>query len=82
MSSKTDPRTAKQPAPSKKDAGSPDAFARQAEEASPGLLRELADFLVYNKAWWLTPIVIVLLLVGLLIVLGSTGLAPFIYPLF
>ena len=83
MSSKTDPRTTKQSAPSKADASSsPDAFARQAEEASPGLLRELADFLVYNKAWWLTPIVIVLLLVGLLIVLGSTGLAPFIYPLF
>jgi Family of unknown function (DUF5989) len=59
-----------------------DDFARQASEASPGLLRELLDFLVYNKAWWLTPIVIVLLLVGLLIVLGSTGIAPFIYPLF
>jgi hypothetical protein len=59
-----------------------DDFARQASEASPGLLRELLDFLVYNKAWWLTPIVIVLLLVGLLIVLSSTGIAPFIYPLF
>ncbi len=42
----------------------------------------VARFSVYNKAWWLTPIVIVLLLVGLLIVLGSTGIAPFIYPLF
>jgi len=61
---------------------SPDDFARKAEEPSPGLLRELVDFLVYNKAWWLTPIVIVLLLVGLLIFLGSTGLASFIYPLF
>jgi Family of unknown function (DUF5989) len=60
----------------------PDDFARQAAEPTPGLLRELLDFLVYNKAWWLTPIVVVLLLVGLLIVLGSTGLAPFIYPLF
>jgi Family of unknown function (DUF5989) len=59
-----------------------DDFARQAAEPSPGLLRELADFLIHNKAWWLTPIVVVLLLVGLLIVLGSTGLAPFIYPLF
>lgn len=57
-------------------------FARQATESSPGLVRELVDFLVYNKAWWLIPIVVVLLLVGLLIVLGSTGLAPFIYPLF
>jgi len=82
MSSHTNPPTTKQPASLKVPAGSPDAFARQAEESSPGLLRELLDFLVYNKAWWLTPIVVVLLLVGLLIVLGSTGLAPFIYPLF
>jgi len=59
-----------------------DDFSRQAEEPSPGLVRELLDFLVYNKAWWLTPIVVVLLLVGLLIVLGSTAFAPFIYPLF
>jgi hypothetical protein len=82
MSGKIDPHSTKQSAPAKPPAGSPDAFARQAEEASPGFLRELADFLVYNKAWWLTPIIVVLLLVGLLIVLGSTGLAPFIYPLF
>ncbi len=82
MSSKTQPPATKQPAPPKAAAGSSEAFARQAEEASPGLVRELLDFLVYNKAWWLTPIVVVLLLVGILIVLGSTGLAPFIYPLF
>ncbi len=59
-----------------------DDFARQAEESSPSLLRELVDFLLHNKAWWITPIVVVLLLVGLLIILSSTGAAPFIYPLF
>jgi hypothetical protein len=57
-------------------------FARQAEQSSPSLLRELADFLLHNKAWWITPIVVVLLLVGLLIILAGTGAAPFIYPLF
>jgi hypothetical protein len=60
----------------------PDQFQRLAEESSPGLLRELFDFLAYNKAWWLAPIVIVLLLVGVLIVLTTSGLGPFIYPLF
>ena len=79
--SKTQPPPAQEAAPAKAVSSS-EAFARQAEEASPGLVRELLDFLVYNKAWWLTPIVVVLLLVGILIVLGSTGLAPFIYPLF
>ncbi len=57
-------------------------FAREAEEQSPGVVRELVDFLFHNKAWWITPIVVVLLLVGLLIVLAGTGAAPFIYPLF
>lgn len=82
MSSKTQPPLAQEAGPAKAVSGTSEAFARQAEEASPGLVRELLDFLVYNKAWWLTPIVVVLLLVGILIVLGSTGLAPFIYPLF
>jgi hypothetical protein len=59
-----------------------ESFARQAEEAPPGLLRELVDFLLQNKLWWITPIVVVLLLVGLLIVLAGTGAAPFLYPLF
>lgn len=57
-------------------------FARQAEQQNVGLLREFADFLLNNKKWWLTPIVLVLLLVGALIVLSGTVAAPFIYTLF
>ena len=33
-------------------------FSRQAEEPSPGLLREIWDLLRYNKKWWLIPIVV------------------------
>ena len=32
--------------------------------------------------WWLTPIILVLLLIGALILLAGTAAAPFIYPLF
>lgn len=47
------------------------------------ILVELLQFLVERKAWWLTPIVVVLLLVGVLIFVGqSSAVAPFIYPLF
>ena len=46
------------------------------------LLREFWDFLRHNKKWWLTPIILVLLLIGLLAVLGGTTAAPFIYTLF
>ena len=57
-------------------------FQQQAEQPPVGLLREFADFLWYNKLWWITPIVIVLLMVGGLIFLAGTGAAPFIYSMF
>jgi hypothetical protein len=60
----------------------PNEFERLAAEPSPGWLAEFFDFLAHNKKWWLTPIVVVLLLFGLLIWLGGTSAAPFIYTLF
>ena len=60
----------------------PDDFAREAEQAQPGIVREFWDFLRYNKKWWLTPIIIVLLLVGVLVILSGTAAAPFIYTIF
>jgi len=48
-----------------------------------GILKEFWDFLKVRKKWWLTPIVVVMVLLGALIVFsqGST-VAPFIYTLF
>jgi hypothetical protein len=57
-------------------------FARQAEESRPGLVKEFVSFLRHNKKWWLTPILLVLVLIGGLIILGGTAAAPFIYTLF
>ena len=57
-------------------------FERQASQSQRGIVGEFFDFLLHNKKWWLTPIIVVLLLVGLLVVLGGTGVAPFIYTLF
>ena len=62
--------------------GTANEFTRQAGQGSSGLLGEFWAFLKTNKKWWLTPIILVLLLVGVLIILGGTALAPFIYPLF
>jgi len=46
-------------------------------------LGETWDFLKVRKAWWLAPIIILLLLVGILIIFGqSSALSPFIYALF
>lgn len=52
------------------------------EPQRTSLVRELFDFLVDNKKWWLTPIVIAILGLGLLVFLAGTGAAPFIYTLF
>ncbi len=47
------------------------------------LLRELWDFLKVKKAWWLTPIIIMLILMGILIIFGqSSSVSPFVYMLF
>lgn len=47
------------------------------------ILREFGHFLWVRKLYWLTPIIILLLLAGLLIVFfqGSAA-SPFIYTLF
>ena len=58
------------------------------EFETAGRARQLSlaeEFLVLmkqNKKWWLTPILLVFALVGLLVILGSTGAAPFIYTMF
>ena len=57
-------------------------FARQATERQTGFFREFWLFLRDNKKWWLTPLLIVLLAFGALVVLGGTAVAPFIYTLF
>jgi hypothetical protein len=46
------------------------------------LIQEFGVFLLENKKWWLLPILLAIGLMALLVVLGSTGAAPFIYTLF
>ena len=45
--------------------------------------REIGGFLKARKKYWLGPVLIMLVLLGMLIVLGeSTALGPFVYPFF
>ena len=57
-------------------------FLAQASGKQTGLVSEFIGFLKANKKWWLAPIIISILLLGLLVVLGGTAAAPFIYTLF
>jgi|TARA_B100001964_G_C13994143_1_gene491942 hypothetical protein len=46
-------------------------------------LKDLWDFMRTRKKFWLAPIIIVLLLLGMLIVLAEgSAVAPFIYTIF
>ncbi len=57
-------------------------FAAGADGANVGIVSELFDFLRVNKKWWLLPIILVLMVVGVLVILGGSVAAPFIYTLF
>ena len=47
------------------------------------VVSELWEFMRENKKYWLAPIVIVLVVLGILLVLTkSSAVAPFIYTLF
>jgi hypothetical protein len=59
-----------------------DEFRRAADECGGGLLVEMWRFLMTNKKWWLAPVFLAMLLLGLLALAGTTAAAPFIYTLF
>ena len=45
------------------------------------LLAEIGRFAARNKAWWIVPLMVILLALGVLIFTGQAA-APFIYTLF
>ncbi|MHC4116819.1 MAG: DUF5989 family protein [Planctomycetota bacterium] len=56
-------------------------FARDADQAPPGLLKEYWHFLRHSKKWYMIPTIILLLVLGLLVALSASGLMPFIYAI-
>ncbi len=47
------------------------------------VLSELWSFIRMNKKWWITPIILFLLMLsGLILLTESSAVAPFIYSLF
>ena len=48
-----------------------------------GILGELLQFFIQNKWWWITPMILILILFAFLIIFAqSSAVAPFIYTLF
>ena len=47
------------------------------------IARDLLSYLMKEKMWWLIPIIVLLLILGMLIIFAqSSPAAPFIYTLF
>lgn len=59
-----------------------DPFLEQARRRRPALIQEFWQLLRDHKKWWLTPIVIALLVLSLFALLSTSAAAPFIYTLF
>ena len=56
---------------------------RESMSTRVDVIRELLAFFWRNKFWWLTPMILVLLLFGVLMIFAqSSAIAPFIYTLF
>jgi len=59
-----------------------DPFLEQAQRRRSWLIREFWQLLRDHKKWWLTPVVIALLVLSLFALLSTSAAAPFIYTLF
>jgi hypothetical protein len=47
------------------------------------IIKEFFEFLRERKRWWIAPILVFMVLLGVLLIFASTStLAPFIYSLF
>ncbi len=58
------------------------SFEAASTKQQPSLLADLWLLLKQHKKYWLIPVVAGLLILGVLVVLGGTAAAPFIYTLF
>lgn len=67
-----------EPTPAANEASTADAIPQE----SRGLVSEFVGFILYNKAWWMTPILLVLaLMVGFILFVEGSPVLPFIYAL-
>ncbi len=65
-----------------KDPQQENEFLQAAAGKERGIVAEFIAFMAENKMWWMTPILLVFGLLGVLLVLAATGAAPFLYTLF
>lgn len=60
----------------------PNDFEQANQQEQTGLAKKLVAFLGENKKFWLIPLLLALLAIGVLLIVDSTSEAPFSYTLF
>ena len=58
------------------------SFEEQVSRKRQGLIGEYFQFLRHHRKWYLIPIVVALILLGAVIFVAGTSIAPFIYTMF
>jgi len=65
--------------------GTPSEFEERAERTGRGSSGPVAEFWYFLRRsgkWWMAPIILALLMVGALLVISGSALAPLIYAVF
>ncbi len=57
-------------------------FARQARMRRTSVIGEFLFLVKKTRKWWMLPLVLLLLAFGVMMVLSSSGVGPFIYTTF
>ena len=57
-------------------------FEDAAAERRPQVPSDSWSFVCRNERWWMIPMIVILMLLGFVVLLGSSGVGAFIYPLF
>ena len=81
----TKPRPASPEAASDANASRASEFERRAERAAGRASHPAGEFLYFlrrTRKWWMAPIIAMLLMVGILLVMSSSAVAPLIYTIF
>lgn len=60
----------------------PNDFEQANQQEQAGLAKKCVAFLGENKKFWLIPLLLALLAIGVLLIVDSTSEAPFSYTLF
>lgn len=63
--------------------GEPPASSfESAARARRGILREYWQFLRFHRKWYLIPVIVALVVLGILVFAAGSSVAPFIYTMF